>query len=130
MYGNTPQGNHVHRIEPTAAWPRPPNFATFQPKVYTGLENYRRERSMAPSIMDQIGIRGNTKNQEISCRGMAIQQNRTLKPGNFTTGFNEQPLNATPRSWRDKGTFNLHDRTYLTADLAQKRPFLISTEGY
>ena len=130
MYGNTPQGNHVMKQEENAAWPRPPSFATFQPKVYTGIENFRRERSMAPSMMDQIGISGNTKNQEVSCRGMQIQQNRTMKPGNFTTGFNQQPLNATPRSWRDRGTFNLYDRTFLTADLTQKKPFIIGTETY
>lgn len=130
MYSNTPQGNHVRQTVPNGDWPRPPQFGTFQPKVYTGMENFRRERSMAHSMMSQIGISGNTKNQEVSCRGMAVQQKRTQKPGQFSLGFNSQPLNATPRNWRDKGTFNLYDRTFLTADLAQKRKFTVGTETF
>jgi hypothetical protein len=130
MYGNTPRGNHVRKEGDHPAWPRPPHFAAFQPKVYTGIENFRRERSMGVNPLNQIGISGNTMNQEVSCRGMQVQQNRSMKPGNFTTGFYEQPANTRPRNWRDKGTFNLFDRSYLTADLSQKRPFLISTETY
>lgn len=129
-YGNIIPPNNHRPQEEHADWPRPPNFKTFQPKVWTGEQNYRRERSMAPAVMDQVGIHMNTGGMQTNCRGMEIQKYRTLAPGQFSLGFNSQPLVAQPRDWRAKGTFNLYDRTFLTADLSQKTDFRIGVNGY
>lgn len=129
-YGNVIPPNNNRPSDKNPDHPRPPNFSTFQPKVWVGEENFRRERSAAHPIMNQVGIAMNTGNMEVNCRGMEIQQLRTQAPGQFSLGFNSQPLVAQPRDWKAKGTFNLYDRTYLTADLAQKKDFRIGVNGY
>ena len=130
-YGNVIPANNNRPNAKNPSWPRFNNFAVFQPTVYAnGIQNYRRERSMAPPIMNQVGIAMNTGGMEVSCLGMEIQKLRTQAPGQFSQGFNSQPLVARPRSWKDKGTFNLYDRTYLTADLKQKTDFRVGTSTY
>ncbi len=129
-YGNVIPPNNDRPTSKHPDWPRPPIFSTFQPKVSSNLNNYRRERSMAHPIMSQIGIAMNTGGMMTSCHGVEVQKHRTLNPGQFSLGFNQQPLVAQPRSWKDKGTFNLYDRGYLTADFKQKKDFRIGTETY